>query len=201
MDTQPILDRIREDAREAAQKLLREAEDRVMTIHEQADLRVAGMRRDTEDKAREESVQQAERMRRLAQLEDRKDRLAAMRGMVDEAFVMALSRLHALDDAEAAAYFISLIAQNAVGDETVTPGEIGAGFYGQVFLEKANAALRAAGKPAGLTDAGGRVPGVRGVVLKSASGELHCTFESALESRREAMEASVAGILFPDAGH
>ena len=53
MDTQPILDRIREDAREAAQKLLREAEDRVMTIHEQADLRVAGMRLDTEDKARE----------------------------------------------------------------------------------------------------------------------------------------------------
>ena len=197
MDAQPILEVIRSQAKQAVTKLLREAEDRALTIHEQSDLRVAALREETERKAGQEAEQLADRMRRLSLLEERKDLLAAKRALIDRAFKEALARMHGLPDEAVETQVLQMVLQNAAGDELLMPGAVNGGFYTPSFIEKANESLAGMGKPSRLKDSGEVVPGVCGVVLRSESSQTHCTFESLLEGRREALEAGVADVLFP----
>ncbi len=197
INTQPILDLIRKDADETARKLLREAEDRALTIHEQSDLRVLRLRDETAAKANLDAEQLAQRMGRLALLDERKDLLAAKRAMIDEAFAQALSRMHQLSDEQVEKQILEMLLQNAVGDETLVPGDINDGFYTADFIRKANENLIRAGKVGGLMDSGEKAPGICGVVLRRVSSEMHCTFEALLEGRREALESGIADILFP----
>ncbi len=105
--------------------------------------------------------------------------------------------MHALPDEEIEAQVLQMVLQNAVGDELLMPGAVNSGFYTPSFIEKANEGLAGMGKLAELKDSGEEIPGVCGVVLRSESSQTHCTFESLLEGRREALESGVADVLFP----
>lgn len=198
INTQPILDLIRKDADETTRKLLKEAEDRALTIHEQSDLRVLRLRNETEAKVSLDTEQLAQRMGRLALLDERKDLLAAKRALIDEAFTQALSRMHQLSIEQVEKQILEMLLQNAVGDETLVPGDINDWFYTPDFIRKANENLGRTGRTGGLTDSGEKAPGICGVVLRRKNSEMHCTFEALLEGRREALESGVADILFPD---
>ncbi len=198
INTQPILDLIRKESDEAIGKLMAEAQDRAMTILEQSALRVAQLETDTGQKAAQDGAQMAERMGRLALLDERKDLLAAKRALIDKAFSQALSVLHQLSDGEVEAQILELVLQNAVGDEVLIPGGINRGFYSQEFIRRANDRLVKAGKEGALRDSGETVPGVCGVVLRRMNSETHCTFEAMLEGKKEALEPGTAAVLFPD---
>lgn len=198
INTQPILDLIRKEAEETARKLLEEAQDRAMTIREQSALRVAHLEDETAQKAALDGSRMAERMQRLALLDERKDLLAAKRALIDEAFAQALSALHQLSDGEVEAQILEMVLQNAVGDEQLIPGGINRGFYSQEFIRKANERLAKAGKEGALSDSGETAPDVCGVVLRRMNSETHCTFEAMLEGKKEALELGTAAILFPD---
>jgi len=198
INTQPILDLIRKEAEETARKLLEEAQDRAMTIREQSALRVAHLEDETAQKAALDGSRMAERMQRLALLDERKDLLAAKRALIDEAFAQALSALHQLSDGEVEAQILEMVLQNAVGDEQLIPGGINRGFYSQEFIRKANERLVRAGKEGALSDSGETAPDVCGVVLRRMNSETHCTFEAMLEGKKEALELGTAAVLFPD---
>ncbi len=195
MDTQPILARIEADAREAVADVLKEAEDRVLTIHEQSDLRLAKLKSDTEREAGAESQRTAERMERLAALESRKELLRQQRLVMDKAFERALEKLRRLPAADFSAWLLKQLEQ-AQGDEQVQAGENNDSFFTPDFLDKANARLRELGRPGRLTDRGGRAGGVTGLVLFGRGSEVYCSLESALEQKRLDLETRLADLLF-----
>lgn len=198
MDAQAILDIIAQDAQEAAQKALREAQDRVLTIHEESDMRTAQLKDDTQTRAGAEALQLADRMARLAELEERKEQLTAKRELIDRAFELALDKLRHLPQQEAGNIILSLIRQNAAGDETLMVGSINSSFFTPGFIQKANDVLISLGKPGRLTDSGQKVENVTGLVLKTPQSELYCTMEALLNDKRETLEPAVAAVLFPD---
>ena len=197
MDAQPILEVIRADAQETVRKVLKEAEDRALTIHEESDLRRNRLREDTERKAEADAMLLADRLARLKELEDRKALLQAKRGLIDQAFEQALERLRRLPDVEMGSLMLSLLLENAAGSEMLVPGAVNGGFFSQEFIKMANDALLQSGKAGNLQGSGEIAPGVCGFILKSNQSEVHCTMEALLQTKRGDLEPAVAALLFP----
>ena len=196
MNTQPILEKIRQDAKQAYEALMREAENRVLTIHEQSDQAIADMREKMLESVQMEGEQLAERMRRLAELEHRKNLLAAQRALLDRAFSQALSQLRAMPPEQLGPWVESMAAQSAQGHEHVRAGALNDAFFTADFVKGINADLVQAGKPGALVMDTKRAPGVTGLVLFDEGSEVFCTVEAALQQSRLLLETRVAEKLF-----
>jgi len=149
MDTKPILATIEADAREAVAHILKEAEDRVLSIHELADMNLARQKSQTLQEAEAESLKTVQRLERLAELENRKELLRQQRLLMDKAFDLALQKLRQLP-AEALSNWLLGQLLSAQGDEQVQAGEHNDSFFTPDFLKKANAQLVESGKTGSL---------------------------------------------------
>ena len=196
MDTQPILSLIREEALQAAESARAQALERAKVIREESLRSSARMFESAKEDAAHEAEQAQDRIRRLRELEDRKYALSARRELIGKAFDEALRKLHVLPQGEMAELMLSLIAANAQGDESLAAGDINDGFYTQAFIQKANQRLTELGRPGRLVDAGGRVSGCCGIVLRSLESQTYCTVEALMESGREGLEQQAAALLF-----
>ena len=128
MDTKPILATIEADAREAVAHILKEAEDRVLSIHELADMNLARQKSQTLQEAEAESLKTVQRLERLAELENRKELLRQQRLLMDKAFNLALQKLRQLP-AEALSNWLLGQLLSAQGDEQVQAGEHNDSFF------------------------------------------------------------------------
>lgn len=200
LDTKPILELIREEAKKNADRFLADAKGRAMTILEQSQQDIAQLREDTIKQAEADADILADRLQRLSVLEDRKHLLTARRKVMDQAFSQALSQLHNLPQEELAQQVLLMVLDNAQGSETLLPGNINAGYFAADFVSKANQGLEDKGKPGQLRLGETQVPDVCGVVLQGEHTQVHCTFESLLLGKREQLEGQVAQILFPHQG-
>ena len=171
MDTQPILSLIREEALQAAESARAQALERAKVIREESLRSSARMFESAKEDAAHEAEQARDRLRRLRELEDRKYALSARRELIGKAFDEALRKLHVLGQGEMAEMMLSLIAANAQGDESLQAGDINDGFYTPVFIQRANQKLAELGRPGRLSDAGGRVSGCCGIVLRSPESQ------------------------------
>ncbi len=198
MNAQAILDKILEDAKETASATLRDANDRAAEMKKSTDAKIAAAREQMEKRAAQDAAAAADRMARMAELDERKLLLADKRKMMDRAFEMALQRLEAMPPKKARAFLLSTLAELAEGGEEIIVGADNDGWMDQSFLKDANAALVSAGKPGSLTLSGERRPGVSGLILAKNDTEIHVTWASLLGSRRLEMESQVAKTLFPD---
>ena len=196
MDTQPILSLIREEALQAAESARAQALERAKVIREESLRSSARMFESAKEDAAHEAEQARDRLRRLRELEDRKYALSARRELIGKAFDEALGKLHVLGQGEMAELMLSLIAANAQGDESLQAGDINDGFYTPAFIQKANQRLTELGRPGRLVDAGGRVSGCCGIVLRSLESQTYCTVEALMESGREGLEQKAAALLF-----
>ena len=196
MDTQPILSLIREEALQAAESARAQALERAKVIREESLRSSARMFESAKEDAAHEAEQARDRLRRLRELEDRKYALSARRELIGKAFDEALGKLHVLGQGEMAELMLSLIAANAQGDESLQAGDINDGFYTPAFIQKANQRLTELGRPGRLVDAGGRVSGCCGIVLRSLESQIYCTVEALMESGREGLEQKAAALLF-----
>ncbi len=196
MDTQPILSLIREEALQAAESARAQALERAKVIREESLRSSARMFESAKEDAAHEAEQAQDRLRRLRELEDRKYALSARRELIGKVFDEALRKLHVLPQGEMAELMLSLIAANAQGDESLAAGDINDGFYTQAFIQKANQRLTELGRPGRLVDAGGRVSGCCGIVLRSLESQTYCTVEALMESGREGLEQKAAALLF-----
>ena len=195
MDTKPILATIEADAREAVAHILKEAEDRVLSIHELADMNLARQKSQTLQEAEAESLKTVQRLERLAELENRKEHLRQQRVLMDKAFDLALQKLRQLPTEAFSNWLLGQLA-SAQGDEQVQAGEHNDRFFTPDFLKKANAQLVESGKTGSLSDKGGRMPGVTGLVLFGRGSEVYLSLESALALKRLALETRLAQMLF-----
>lgn len=195
MNADGILQRIEQDAREAAAAMLREAQLKAEEIRAASDARIERGREAAMEQARGDALALDDRMGRMAKLDARKDLLAAKRGVLDDAFSMALDKMAAMPEDKARAFGLSMLLSSAAGEEVVIP-DAASSWCDAAFVASANAALVKAGKPGKLTlsplkrNLGG------GFVLERGGMEVNCSFAAALDARRMDIESEVAAKLF-----
>ncbi len=198
MNAQAILQKIEDDALEAAKQTKADAEKRAGEIQSASRARVESMRDEMVKQANEESEALAGRMRRMAELDLRKHLLQKKRAVIDEAFAAAQAELCKTPAAEARAFLLRQAAAAAQGVEALIIGENNMDWFDDAFTADLNAALDKAGKPAKVILAGERRAGVTGVILSHGGTEVYCTFEAMLEGVRAGLETEIAQILFND---
>lgn len=196
MDVQGILNKIETDARQAASATLAEAQKRADDLRAKSEAQLASQRQAMEERARVDGQEMESRMLRMAELEEKKARLAVKRQVMDEAFAQAVERLHHLPVGEKRAFFLAELVSAAHGGESICVGTRENAWFDARFLADANAALAAKGCQ-GTLQRGEDVPGC-GFELRQGGAALNCTFESLVEGQRMALEGDVAQALFQD---
>ncbi|NLD52356.1 MAG: hypothetical protein GX650_05625 [Clostridiales bacterium] len=195
MDVTPITQKIQENARLTAEGYLNEARARIADLQESTDTLIRKAQQQAQEDARRDGDAMEKNMRRLHELEMRKQLLQMKRGLLDEGFTQALEALRAQDSQKLRALFLYQTVQSAQGNEKLAVGAISPAFFDESFVKEANTLLEKSGRPAGLTDGGERREGVCGVILQGQGVETYCTLESLLDARRADLEPAVAGIL------
>lgn len=197
MNANAILEKLNSDAKAAASAILKDADERADAMRKASEARTGENREKMLAQAKEDAVQQEQRMKRMYELEDRKNLLAAKREMISRAFGKALSMMEGMSPKDARAYLLETAADAAAGDEEIIVGDKNSAWFDDAFLKDLNAALVKAGKPGTITAGKEKRSGVCGLILAKNNTEVKCTFDAILESSRLELESEVANVLFP----
>ena len=117
MDVKGILDKIEADAREAAAQTLEQAQARIDALRAANDAAQHQQLAAMEEKIKADAAEMEGRMIRMAELEDKKARLAAKREVMDDTFRLAQDKLCTLPDAKKRAFFMAQLLSAADGGE------------------------------------------------------------------------------------
>lgn len=132
-----------------------------------------------------------------AQLEARKDTLAAKQKMLDQAFAKAASKMAEISGADYVNLLASLAANAAFsGNERIVLSDEDRGKYGEAVVKAANERLSKAGKPANLSLSDDTRATGGGLLLSDGKIETNCTFETLLRLVRSEISGEVAAVLF-----
>jgi vacuolar-type H+-ATPase subunit E/Vma4 len=195
MNAQAILEKIGQDAGDAALRIADDAQAKIAQMRAASGAKIEAQHAALLSRAQRESDELEQRMLRMAELDSRKALLAKKRALIDEAFTRAGVKLAESNAAEKRAFFLRMVTRNAAGTETLLVSE-NAPWFDDAFLNDANAALSDAGKPACLTLADERTNGGEGITLRIGGAETRMTLDVLLEESRAAMEQQVASVLF-----
>ncbi len=222
-----ITARIEQDAQNDISAILQEAEAKAAAVREEYEAKAAAADKQAEESSRRSAQQRLERLESAAQLEAKKQILAAKQACMERAFTEALHQLLTLPEAE----YVETLAKIAVraaktGREEVIMNRRDHDAVGAKVVERANALLAEAVAPElpaeiKETKAGGLLSKVvtgasallqgtamlhlsaevreieGGLILKDGNVEVNCAFETQLRILRESMAAEVAKTLFP----
>jgi V/A-type H+/Na+-transporting ATPase subunit E len=200
MNAEAILEKIEQDSLATASQTLDDAHKKVESLKAESREKIGEMHRSMLAQAERDGDALAQRMRRMAELNDRKELLGKKRALIDEAFALAAQKLADAPAGEKRAFFTHQIVRYATGNETLVIGANRADWFDSAFLAEVNAALQKAGKPGVLTLAPERREGCVGVMIVQSGAEIRCTFEALLEEMRAELEQNTAATLFGDSG-
>lgn len=194
MDARNLLDKIQEDAKTDAQKTVADAKERALNLQKASDKRMDDLEASYKRRFQTESVALEERLKRMGDLEAKKNRLQKQRELIDLAFENAKEGVRSLPQDSLLAFFVSQAVKTATGDETVLLGR-SSGFLGDNFIDTLNQELVKAGKKGQLKKGQATVEGT-GFVLESGGVLYDCTLEKLIDAERLTCEKQVADILF-----
>ena len=144
-------------------------------------------------KGTEAAAQREERLISMADMERRKDLLAAKQDMVGKAFDKALEQLCNLPDEECVAILTKLaVAASASGKEQLIFSQNDRERVGKAVVLAANEAL----KDGNLTLSEQTRNMAGGFILSDGAIEVNCTFETLVRLQRGEMAGEVANVLF-----
>lgn len=189
-----LLARILDDARGEAAKIEAQASAQAEEIRARAEREAAALAAETEARAQAAHDEAIEHAETAAQLEARKQALAARRIVLDEAFAAALKELCAMQGEARETLLISMAVQEADGGETLRPARADEAGMAAV-LQKANAKLAESGRAA-LTLGAVDESIAGGFTLTGRGYEKDCSFEAMLREARDRLEGGVAKRLF-----
>ncbi len=194
MDARNLLVKIQEDAKAYAQKTLADAKDKALELEKESDQRIADLEASYKARFQSESVALEERLKRMGDLESKKDRLQMQREIIDLAFENAKKDVRSLSKESLLSFFIGQAVKVANGDETVFLGQA-SDYLDDSFIHTLNQELVKAGKKGQLKKGEGSVEGT-GFVLESDGVLYDCTLEKLIDAERLTCERQVADILF-----
>ena len=138
-----------------------------------------------------------QRLAKTADMESRKSVLGCKQALVAQAFDKAEERLRALAGEDYVNVLVALaLRASTSGTEELVLTARDKKLFGEKVLEKANAALEAAGKAGRLTIADEDGDFDRGLICREGSVGVNCAFGSLMAQARETMAADVAAALF-----
>ncbi|HSW35005.1 MAG TPA: V-type ATP synthase subunit E family protein [Candidatus Limnocylindrales bacterium] len=194
-----LKEKIIAEAEAHAEQVLNEARQRASELTERGE-KEAMLRRET--LLTEARIQAEEKKRRtltLAELDARKEILAAKEELIENTFTHALSRLQELDQvAYLESIFPMILASVQHGDEEIIASYGQRDYYDSSFLGELNEALRGQGKKGELTIAAETRPLRGGFVLRAGEVEINNSFDSRLRMQRDVLEPAVAEMLFTE---
>lgn len=197
MSANKIIERIRQDAQAEADAILADARAKAQA-NAQA-IAQQGKAKAAEIKAAGEAdcAEAHRRARLIAELDTRKNELAAKRAVIDEAFDGAAGRLASLPEGQWRGLIASIVLQGAeTGCEKLRIPEKDRVKYTEEFLQELNGALKAKGLKGELTLDETPAAFEDGVMLVSDVSDINGSFEAVLRSAREELEKEVVGLLF-----
>lgn len=188
--------------------ILSDAKTEVTKVAEEAAARVSDIKSAGEAAAQEEygklfkkgtddAEKRKERLASVAQLEARKQMLSTKQDLINEAFELAVSKMLGMADGDKKDFLAKLAARAAStgSEEVIFPAGTDSAF-GQEVVEKANAALAAAGKTGALKLSGESRDMRGGLILREGNIEVNCSLDALVDDVRNDVTGEVAAILF-----
>jgi V/A-type H+-transporting ATPase subunit E len=194
-----ITERIRSEADSKSAQALAEAEFEAKKTIKSFEDEAAKQTREIVRRGMVQADERKERLAGVAELEARKNVLAAKQEVLDDVFGRAAEAVVALPDKK----YISLLAKLATrssrtGTERILLSENDFSRFGDKVIAAANAEQASLGKPALLTlsDITADIDG--GLIVKEGDVEVNCAIKTIVHFMREKISAEVADILFSE---
>lgn len=191
MNAQAILQKIEDDAHKTVEQLEQDAQRRSEELNKASADKVQTMHDQLIRQAQAEGEALKDRMRRMAELDMRKQLLQKKQQVMDEAFEAARTELCHQPAQATRAFMLDCLAKAAQGDEALLVGADNDGWFDAGFISELNSRINGS-----ITAAEGRREGVTGAILVRGGTEVHATYESILSGARINMETEIARILF-----
>ncbi len=192
-----ITQRILDDAQAKAESIKAEAAEKAKAVRDEAKQKAARKKEEILAQAGKDAEEQKRRILGVAQLEARKELLAAKQEMIGEAFQKSLDQLTARDEKS---YLESIreMLLNLVetGTETVIFSARDLERISDHYWQDVNKALANKGKEGNLKLSQETRDIKGGFILQAGGVEMNCSFESLLEEKRDQLETEVATTLF-----
>ncbi len=199
MSLDAIVDKILKDTREQASRIEGESRAKIQSIQSECEETVRALQETSSKRAERLAEDQRKRLLSMAELEIRKDVLAVKQEMIEKAFEKSISELLEGDEERYSALLKKLILDaDPEGDEELILNQKDRKRIGDGFIREINDILLKAHKKGELRLSRESRPIRGGVILRKGRKEVNCSVESIIYSKRNALEASVARILFPD---
>jgi len=192
-----ITQRILDDAQARADSIKAEASEKAKAVEDEARKRAERKKEELLEQAGKDAEEQKRRILGVAQLEARKELLAAKQEMIEEAFQKSLDQLTSMDEKSYLAIIREMLL-NLVesGNETVIFSARDLEIISDGFWKDVNKALVDKGKEGNLKLSRESREIKGGFILQAGGVEMNCSFEALLEEKRDQLETEVANILF-----
>ncbi len=181
-----LIDRILADAKEAAGKVLADAEASISGIRESRDAEIAKKAEQIEKEREQQISVIINGCRTRAELDGRKETLRAKRVLLDSVFTEAYHRMLALSNEKREALFRSILKREAKTNDTVAPAKVDRDVLAMA-IKRLPFTVKLSEQD---SDA------EAGFVLFGDGYEKDCSMKAILRELRDAEETNVAKILF-----
>ena len=195
-----ISQRILDDARAEATRIVEEAQERARSLKEKKTLQAEKNNEKLYKESMEKARERKRRMLAVAELEMRKDILSVKQQMIDEAMEGVKQAIMEMPKDEYRQIVSDMLIEYAEGDEEVFFSKADEGRLDQILLDEVNDILKGQGKKGQLRLSPDRGSFDGGFILKSGGMEINGSFGSIIRMSRDDVEARLAEILFGEEG-
>lgn len=192
MSLAQITEKIEQDARAEAQKILDRAKEQEAEVRSAADAEVKKLEEAAQTRFKRERPEIFKRRDIVARLDVNKLHLAAQRHLIQDVFDGALEKLKALGKDEYLGFCSALLKEaTETGQETLVLAK-DEKYIDKGWLDRFNAEN---GKKISLSEARGDFSG--GFVLNNGRIDINCSWEMLMRAAQEHLETEVVKRLFP----
>jgi V/A-type H+/Na+-transporting ATPase subunit E len=192
-----IITRIVNDTDEKVKLMIAEANEKAALIKKEAAATAAARAEKIIVQARKDAAERKRRIIGVAELEARKEVLAAKQELIGEVFARSLEELLGVDDQTYLTLLRQLLLENVQsGTETVALNAKDLKRIPTGFWKEINEQLQNKGKAGKLTLASEACDIRGGFILLAEGVEINCSFEALLAMKRDELEPKVAALLF-----
>jgi V/A-type H+-transporting ATPase subunit E len=197
MAIKDILEKIKNDALDRAEKFKQENENKIAQVKNGTEKTIKAIEKEADELSKKKYEEEKRLKISLASLELKNKLLAVKQNLIDEAFEKALDDVKALSVEEYKELLIKAILKvDAHGNEEIIMGSDDNGKLGAAFIKELNSAFSKNGKKGNFRLIDEKRENITGCVLKDGRKETICTFESIIAGKRKELEREIASLLF-----